>query len=232
MWAANGPPVSGYRDTSVVILHAKSSDGRCAVLPGCATRKYHSSRRDSFKSINQKPLAHITINKKEILIKMGDFEPFDARFESSTPSLFDENIKIAEFLSGPHLQPSLIQSAIQLNFNALLFHGTGLGHLPISDPEEDSIENTKLRTILEDFCSDGGIAVVVAQTIQGPVNMDVYSKGRQQQKIGIIGHKSLCPPGSALVKLHYLLSQDNRRDTVLNSWGEDLVGENPSFTFD
>ena len=232
MWAANGPQPSGYRDTSVVILHAKSSDGKCAVLPGCASRKYHSSRRDSFKSINQGPLAHIIINKKEISIKMSEFEPFEARFEASTPSLFDEKIKIAEFISGPHLQPSLVESAIKLDFNALLFHGTGLGHLPIANPEDDSVENIKLRTVLDDFCGGGGVAVVVAQTIHGPINMDVYSKGRQQQKIGIIGHKSLCPPGSSLVKLHYLLSQGKGREVVLNGWEENLVGENPSFTLD
>ena len=232
MWAANGPPVSGHRDTSVVILHAESSDGKCAVLPGCASRKYHSSRRDSFKSINQDPLAYITIDNKEIMIKMSDFEPFEARFETPTPSLFDESIKIAEFISGPHLQPSLVESAVKLNFDALLFHGTGLGHLPIANPEEDSIENTKLKIILEDYCNNGGIAVVVAQAIKGPVNLDVYSKGRQQQKIGIIGHKSLCPPGSALVKLHYLLSQGKGREVVSNGWEENLVGENPSFTLD
>ena len=41
-WAANGPEPTGYRDSSVVVLHAGSSDGSCSVLPGCATRKYHS----------------------------------------------------------------------------------------------------------------------------------------------------------------------------------------------
>lgn len=232
MWAANGPQPSGYRDTSVVILHAKSSDGNCVVLPGCASRKFHSSRRDAFQSINQDPLAYIMVNKKEITIKMSDFEPFEARFESSKPNLFDEQIKIAEFIAGPHLQTSLVQSAIKLNFNALLFHGTGLGHLPISDPEDDSIENIKLRTTLEDYCNQGGIAVVVAQTVHGPVNMDVYSKGRQQQEIGILGHKSYCPPGSALVKLHYLLSTSKDRESVKNKWILDLVGENPSFSLD
>ena len=114
----------------------------------------------------------------------------------------------------------------------MLFHGTGLGHLPISDPEDDSIENIKLRTTLEDYCNQGGIAVVVAQTVHGPVNMDVYSKGRQQQEIGILGHKSFCPPGSALVKLHYLLSTNKEIESVKDKWILDLVGENPSFSLD
>ena len=61
-WAAHGPTPSGYRDSSVVIVHASSSDGRCAVLPGCACRKYHSSRRDAFKPINQEALAYVDID--------------------------------------------------------------------------------------------------------------------------------------------------------------------------
>ena len=45
--------------------------------------------------------------------------------------------------------------------------------------------------------------------------------------MGIIGHGSLCPPSSALVKLHHLLSRDEGRDTVAEGWEQDLLGENP-----
>ena len=123
----------------------------------------------------------------------------------------------------------MVQGAIDSGFDALLFHGTGLGHLPISDPEEDSLENTRLRVMLEDHVSSGGVVVVVSQTIHGPINMNVYSKGREQQSLGIIGHGSLCPPGSALVKLHHLLSIGGREE-VSEGWERDLVGENPAFS--
>ena len=73
--------------------------------------------------------------------------------------------------------------------------------------------------------------MVVPQTIHGPVNMNVYSKGREQQQMGIIGHGSLCPPGSALVKLHHLLSVGGR-EVVEDGWCRDLVGENPPFSKD
>ncbi|MDP6209184.1 MAG: hypothetical protein QGG01_12795, partial [Roseibacillus sp.] len=76
----------------------------------------------------------------------------------------------------------------------------------------------------------GGVAVVVAQTVHGPVHLDVYSKGRDQQGIGMIGNGSLCPPGSALVKLHYLLSGGGGRDAVAEGWDADLLGENPPVT--
>jgi glutamyl-tRNA(Gln) amidotransferase subunit D len=226
-WAANGPKPSGYGDSAVVVLHADSSDGRCAVLPGCASRKYHSSRRGAFKSINQNPLAHVLVNKGSATIELFEPRAHDARIESESPTYFDESIRIAEFSAGPHLHSDLVQAAIDSGYDALYFHGTGLGHLPIQDPEEDSPENTKLRFTVEDYCKSGGIVVLTTQTIHGPVHLDVYSKGRIQQEIGMIGHGSLCPPSSGLVKLHHLLSVSNVRDYVASGWEQDLCGENP-----
>jgi len=226
-WAANGPQPTGYRDSSVVVTHATSSDGSCTVLPGCACRKYHSSRRDAFKSINQDPIAHVEFGTEGPRIVMEELDPQDARPEAISPAMFDDSVRIAQFVSDGHLHSDIVNSAIELGYDALLFHGTGLGHLPISDPQEDSPENTKLRLLLEDYCEDGGIAVVVAQTVHGPVHLDVYSKGRVQQSIGMIGNGSLCPPGSALVKLHFLLSSDRSPQSVSDGWDKDLLGENP-----
>ena len=227
-WAAHGPAPSGYRDSAVVIVHASTSDGRCSVLPGCACRKYPSSRRDAFKPINQEVLAFVDIDGDSVSI---DFSPeaHDARVEAISPKQFDESIRIAQFISDPHLHPDQVQGAIDSGFDALLFHGTGLGHLPISDPEEDSLENTRLRVMLEDHVSEGGVVVMVTNAIHGPVNMNVYSKGREQKEMGIIGHGSLCPPGSALVKLHHLLSVGGKT-SVEEGWERDLVGENPTFS--
>ena len=214
----------------MAIIHANASDGKCAVLPVCACRKYHSSRRDAFKAINQEPIGYVKIGREGASIDYSP-EAHDARIEAISPKLFDENVRIAQFISDPHLHPDLVQGAIDSGFDALLFHGTGLGHLPISNPEEDSLENTRLRVMLEDHISSKGIVVVVPQTIHGPVNMNVYSKGRDQQQMGIIGHGSLCPPGSALVKLHHLLSVGGR-EVVEDGWSRDLVGENPPFSKD
>jgi glutamyl-tRNA(Gln) amidotransferase subunit D len=226
-WAANGPAPSGYGDAAVVVLHADSSDGRCAVLPGCASRKYHTSRRGAFKAINQDPIAHILVNRDNATIEFVEPRGHDARIETDSPTYFDESIRIAEFSAGPHLHSDLVQAAIDSGYDALYFHGTGLGHLPIHDPENDSPENIKLRFTLEDYCKSGGIAVLTTQAIHGPIHLDVYSKGRDQQEIGIIGHGSLCPPSSGLVKLHHLLSVDGGRDAIAAGWDEDLCGENP-----
>ncbi len=163
---------------------------------------------------------------------MAEHEPADARVEAISPMMFDEDARIAQFIADPHLDPNLVMLAIKDDFDAIVLHGTGLGHLPISDPQDDSPENTKLRLMLEDHCANDGVVVVVAQTIHGPMNMNVYAKGREQQEMGIIGHGSLCPPGSALVKLHHLLSRGGGRETVASNWTEDLCGENPHDSMD
>jgi len=231
-WAAHGPEPTGYRDASVVVMHSESSDGKCAVLPGIACRKYHSSRRDAFKAINQGPLAWINNDGTGPSIEMAEHEPADARVEAISPMMFNEDTRIAQFIADPHLDPNLVMLAIKDEFDAIVLHGTGLGHLPISDPQDDSPENTKLRLMLEDHCSNGGVVVVVAQTIHGPMNLNVYAKGREQQDMGVIGHGSLCPPGSALVKLHHLLSRGGGQETVASNWTEDLCGENPHDSMD
>ena len=84
-WAAHGPEPTGYRDASVVVMHSESSDGQCAVLPGIACRKYHSSRRDAFKAINQGPLAWINNDGTGPSIEMAEHEPADARVEAISP---------------------------------------------------------------------------------------------------------------------------------------------------
>ena len=231
-WAAHGPEPTGYRDASVVVMHSESSDGKCAVLPGIACRKYHSSRRDAFKAINQGPLAWINNDGTGPSIEMAEHEPADARVEAISPMMFNEDTRIAQFIADPHLDPNLVMLAIKDEFDAIVLHGTGLGHLPISDPQDDSPENTKLRLMLEDHCSNGGVVVVVAQTIHGPMNLNVYAKGREQQDMGVIGHGSLCPPSSALVKLHHLLSRGGGQETVASNWSEDLCGENPHDSMD
>ena len=231
-WAAHGPEPTGYRDASVVVMHSESSDGRWAVLPGIACRKYHSSRRDAFKAINQGPLAWINNDGTGPSIEMAEHEPADARVEAISPMMFNEDVRIAQFIADPHLDPNLVMLAIKDGFDAIVLHGTGLGHLPISDPQDDSPENTKLRLMLEDHCSNGGVVVVVAQTIHGPMNLNVYAKGREQQDMGVIGHGSLCPPSSALVKLHHLLSRGGGQETVASNWTEDLCGENPHDSMD
>ena len=230
-WAASGPaPDGGMSDAAVIVMHAGSDDGKCSVLPGCAVRKHHSSRRDAFRTVNSRPIAEITLsNGKPEIHLMEWYEPKYEREVTQKPALFDSGIKITQLLAGPHLRGEVIGAIAALDHDAIMIQGTGLGHLPIEDPMGDAPENLELRKAITEWCDSGRIAMVSSQCIGGPVNMAVYSKGRGQMDIGIIGHDSRCGPDAALVKLHWLISRHGRDAEMIGKlWSSDLVGENPS----
>ena len=53
--------------------------------------------------------------------------------------------------------------------------------------------------------------------------MNVYSKGRIQQEIGILGHGSTSSPEALLAKVHWILSQGLALEEILS---QNLCGEN------
>jgi glutamyl-tRNA(Gln) amidotransferase subunit D len=212
-------------------MHAAGDDGTMAVIPGCAARKNHSSRRDAFTSINQPNIATITVTRGEATLNLEDaYNTATTSLERTTdnsPVLFDANIKILQLVSGSHLYADQIKHASAHDYSAILFWGTGLGHLPIDNPG-NAPENDEVRTSLMEYLESGGVVAMATQCISGPVHLDVYSKGREQQEIGVLGHGTNFPPETALVKLHHLLSCGLGGEELALAWRENLAGENPS----
>ncbi len=222
-WAAHGPEPTGMDgDSSVIVMHAGSDDGICAVLPGCSTRKFHSSRRDAFHGINTEPLAFVHVARGGGCNIQGTLN-VASRPIATEPVPFNENVRILQLMAGAHLFADQVTLAKKAGYDAILFHGTGLGHLPIENPNEDSPENAEMLDAITEFCEGGGVAVMTTQCIHGPVHMDVYSKGRDQQALGIIGNHTTISPDAALIKLHFLLSVG---EDIRNTWSKDLCGEN------
>ena len=234
-WAARGPlPHGGLRDASVVVMHATSDDGKAVVLPGCAVRKLHSSRRSAFEPINADPLGWVDPADGAITLAADNDEARRTaapRAVTESPTRFDPDVRIRQLLAGPLLQPDEVEDAILADVPGLLLHGTGLGHLPIDDPLGDAPENPALADALARYIGSGGVAAMVTQCVRGPVNLDVYAKGRAQQALGLLGHGTHMGPDIAAVKLHWLLSQhgsDEDGDLIASAWTADLVGENPA----
>lgn len=226
-WAANGPVPTGYRDGAVVVMHESGSDGKCSVLPGCAVRKSHTTKRGAFRSVNQGPIGYIHIESGNL--RFEDLRSnLSERVVAESPLFFSEDVTIHELVSGPHLSLDLVRLSIESGPSAIIIRGTGMGHLPIHDPLGDSPENPLIANIIRSAIQKGMPILVTAEAVEGVVNMDVYTKGRDQKNLGLIGHGSMCPPGSAVVKLHYLLSQGLGVDEIRDAWAMDLVGENPT----
>ena len=217
-WAANGPEVSGNGDAAVTVMHAGSGDGVCAVSPGVGVRKMHSTRRNAFKMVNGERISEITISREGLTLSPVTKQ--ESR-EVSHPTKYDPGIRIAQFIAGPHLHADLLEAAQSSGYSAIIIHGTGLGHLPIENPTGDAPENDKLAKVIE----NSPIPVIVAnQCINGPVDLNVYSKGRNQQEIGVLGHGSTSSPEALLVKIHWALSNQKSLEIL----SENLCGENQS----
>ena len=218
-WAANGPEVNGSQDSAVTVMHAGSGDGVCAVIPGVSARKMHSTRRDAFKAINSNWIGEISIERSGVshTTNIGT----STRVNSS-PTFYDTEIKIAQLLAGPHLFADMISAAENNGYSAILIHGTGLGHLPIENTMNDAPENDELANGISE-CS---IPIIMAnQCINGPVDLNVYSKGRRQQELGLLGHGSTCSPEALMLKIHWALSNGKDLHQTLSS---NLCGENDS----
>ena len=229
-WAAQGPTANGnLSDCVVVAMHRTSDDGACSIHAATGVRKLHSSRRDAFRPVNTQPLATVSIDDGTIEIELSEHYQknrmqHSEREIATAASRFKSDLSIRQFMSGPWLLSAEINEAIESNVDALVIHGTGLGHVPIENPNEDAPQNLELRSSIQKAIDHNIPVMIVNQCIHGPVDMNVYSKGRIQQEMGILGHGITTSPEAAIVKLHYALSTDKDVREVLttNLFGEEI----------
>ena len=227
-WAANAPKPCGIAgDSAVLVMHASSDDGSCSIHPGTGVRKLHTTRRDAFQPVNSQPLAKINDISSEITIELSS--NYSKMLEENTreitksPTHYSPMIRIVQFIAGPWFHEEEIEAIILTSPQAIIIHGTGLGHLPIDDPEKDAPENTKVWRALT-RCVNRNIPVIItSQCIHGPIDMNVYSKGRKQIEMGILGHGSVSSPDTVSVKTHWALSNDVEISAAMES---NLCGEN------
>ncbi len=228
LWAATGPqPGAVMGDAAVVVMHSSSHDGTCSIQPGTGVRKLHSTRRDAFRNVNSQPLAFVDISGEQPVIMLDNVYK-NALTKTSpeinqNPRKYSETVRIAQFIAGPYLHEEEIEAIVANGPQAIVIHGTGLGHLPIDDPGDDAPENTKVWRALTRCVNRNIPVVVVTQCINGPIDMNVYSKGRKQQEMGLLGHGSVTSPDTTVVKIHYALSNNKDVAAVLT---QNLCGEN------
>ena len=69
----------------------------------------------------------------------------------------------------------------------------------------------------------GTPVILTLQTVRGPIDLDVYAKGRRLREIGILGHDTSFAPETAVIRLLHLMSGTST--TWRDRWSEDLIGE-------
>ena len=85
------------------------------------------------------------------------------------------------------------------------------------------VEQTTLRRAIAKLVKSGCIIVMCSHCLFGKVNLNVYSKGKDLQEIGVISGEDMLAD-TALVKLSWLLG-NYKKDEAKKLINENLRGE-------
>jgi len=202
-----------------VCMHANIADDYCFFHQGTKVRKMHTSRRDTFRSINVLPFAKVFYENREIEPMRNDY-----KHRGTGKLVLDDKINpcVGLFYSYPGIDPALFEGIMDF-YDGIVIAGTGLGHVP-TNPSNDPLSKSLipvLRTLVE-----SGIPVVIApQTIYGRLNLNVYEAGRLLNEIGVIGNGCDWTPETALVKLMWVLGHTKKMDKVREMMLKNTTGE-------
>jgi glutamyl-tRNA(Gln) amidotransferase subunit D len=193
-----------------ICMHSSEDDPTCALHRGTRARKMHTSRRDTFTSINMEPIATIennslSINDTEVAYtKRGDVEL------SLNNELAD---KVALVKMYPGIDSELIDMYTDNGYDGIVLEGTGLGHC--SDEVIDSVARATGENIP---------VVMTSQCIFGRTNMNVYSSGRRLLNSNVISVSDMLPE-TAYTKLLWAAGQSDDMDEIRKIMQTNLKGE-------
>ena len=186
----------------VAVMHGETSDTYSLIHRGTRVRKMHSSRRDAFKSINESPIGRIDEN-------VTFFQDYRKRDEGKVGVNDKIEEKVALIYFYPGLTPEFFDYAVKNN-KGIVIAGSGLGH--VSSDLIEIIRNAKIPIVMTSQC------------LNGRVNMNVYSTGRDLLSAGVIPGEDMLPE-TAFVKLMYVLGQTKKIEEIRKMMTENMVGE-------
>ena len=200
-----------------ICMHNSSEDKKCAILPATKTYKLHSSRRDAFRAVNAVPYALINYPEGEIEY-VSDYAKRSGQKVEVKAAMED---KVGYLRS--HVNMFKEEVLAFKGFKGLVIDGTGLGHIPGYSPNPECEPNKAVFDAVEDLVKSGTVVVMCTQTLYGRVKMNVYDRGRDLKRIGVVSGRDMLA-NTALVKLSWLLANYSSEE-VRNTIGTNMVGE-------
>ncbi len=212
-----------------IVMHGTSSDDYCLAHRGTKVRKMHSSRRDAFKSINEKPLAKIfadgKIEKTNATAKTRKRVSEDGRAGAGGESkvvadaVFEEKTALVKVFPGAN--PEILDFFAEKN-KGIVLEATAFGHVPTNplDKAKSWIPAVK-RAV------DKGVFVAVAsQCLYGTTDEFVYANGRLLAGAGAFFCKDMLPE-TAYVKLGWVLGHFKKENAegVREKMEQNIAGE-------
>ena len=190
-----------------VVMHHNESDETISCHLGTRVRKNHTSKRSAFETIGNDP-AFLILDEK--IIKNSRDEFFEN--QSFNPRL-DIDTQVALVKYHPGYEPRQIEALIDLGFKAIIFEGTGLGHV-----------GKTMYDVIEKASAKGLFLGMTSQCIDGRVRMTVYESGRDLLELGITPLENMIPE-VALVKTMWALGNSEDNDGLKKLLLENIASE-------
>jgi len=200
----------------LLCMHASASDDRCALHRGTRVRKNHTSRRDAFETIGNKPLATIEYETARDDGADGDAaddaitfnREYAARGETDLALSDDLNPAVELVKFTPGMDPAAWDYLDDAD--GVIIEGTGLGHI-----------HTELIPRVKELVGNGTVVAMTSQCLEGRVCDRVYDTGRDLLDAGIVEAGDTLP-GTAKVKLMWALANVGNPTEAM---GRSLAGE-------
>ena len=190
-----------------VIMHHNESDDLVAGHIGTRVRKNHTSKRSAFQTIGGNPAFLILENKIENNLKDKFFKQ-----NQYNPKLnYDTHVALVKYYPG--YNPKIIDFLIDSGYKAIIFEGTGLGHV-----------GKKIYDEVKKANKSGIFMGMTSQCIDGRVGMNVYESGRDLQEFGITPLSDMIPE-TALVKAIWALGNSNNIEEMKNLMIQNIASE-------
>ena len=190
-----------------VVMHHNESDETISCHLGTRVRKNHASKRSAFETIGNDP-AFLILDEK--IIKNSRDEFFEN--QSFNPRLgIDTQVALVKY--HPGYEPRQIEALIDLGFKAIIFEGTGLGHV-----------GKTMYNVIKKANAEGLFLGMTSQCIDGRVRMTVYESGRDLLELGITPLENMIPE-VALVKTMWALGNSEDKDGLKKLLLENIASE-------
>jgi glutamyl-tRNA(Gln) amidotransferase subunit D len=190
-------------------MHGEMGDTYSLCHRGTKVRKMHTSRRDTFKSINARPIAKVQEGKIEMLVR--DYLHRDPKRELHVKAKFDDKVGLVK--SYPGITADLIDALVDKGYHGIVLEGTGLGHVP--EKLYEAVKRAKEENI---------VLVMTSQCISGRIDMNVYSTGRELLSMGVVPGEDMTAE-TALVKLMWLLGIGEAPERIRELIKKNIAGE-------
>ena len=190
-----------------IAMHQDENDETIACHIGTRVRKNHTSKRGAFQTVGNDP-AFLMVNNEIHKNMKTDF---------FTINQFEPKIKINEKVAlvkyYPGYNPDLLKNIIDSGYKAIIFEGTGLGHIGKNMYPIVKIANEK-----------GIFMGMTSQCIDGRVRMTVYESGRDLLNLGIIPLENMIPE-IALVKAMWVTGNTEKYDEIKKNMLNEIASE-------